>query len=333
MTAPVESGRCATHGAPATPWLIPVTCSAFPGASLRRERGAVMRPEPFRIGGLTFHAYWTLLAAAVLVCTLLAVRESRRRREGFVLPPQIGVWGLLGALAGARLFFAIQHTPPDQWWRAIFLWEGGLTLYGGVLGGALAAGLFLKRAGIPWIPVFDIMAPYMALGEAIIRVGCFLNGCCWGRPTSLPWGLSFPAGSAVFVDHALAGRIDPAVATTTAPLHPTQLYQVVGLLVVAGLLKMLLARKPFPGAVALGYLALYGVLRFGIEFLRDDSARSVFGLTVSGAISAVLAVAGTTLFFALASRRKRRSAEPPVSFTVLATSGEELREGQTKKGL
>src|SRR5690606_3399101 len=97
--------------------------------------------------------------------------------------------------------------------------------------------------------------------------------------------------------------------------------------------KMLLARKPFPGAVALGYLALYGVLRFGIEFLRDDSARSVFGLTVSGAISAVLAVAGTTLFFALASRRKRRSAEPPVSFGVLTTSGEELREGQTKKGL
>jgi len=242
-----------------------------------------------------FHAYRTLLAVSFLVCTLLAARESRRRNEGFLIPPQAGAWGLLGALLGAKIFWAIQYTAPRHWWRAIFLWEGGLVFYGGLVGGLIVVWAYFRRHRIPPLPAADILAPYVALGEAITRVGCFLNGCCWGAVTGLPWAVSFPAGCAAYGSHLETGLVPPG-ATHTLPVHPTQLYMVAGLLGAFGLLKWLLARKRFAGEVALGYLFLYGVVRFTVEIFRGDSGRPVADMTVSQLISLGLALAAAALW-------------------------------------
>ncbi|MDX9973971.1 MAG: prolipoprotein diacylglyceryl transferase [FCB group bacterium] len=249
-----------------------------------------MRPELFNILGVPFHAYRTLLALAFLVCTLLAVRESQRRDEGFVLPPQAGAWGLIGALLGAKLFWALQYAPMREWWRALLLWEGGLVFYGGLIGGVLVLWLYLRRLHIPFLPAGDIMAPYLALGEAITRVGCFLNGCCWGAVSGLPWTVSFPPGCAAYSAHVEEGLIQPGD-PHTLPVHPTQLYMVGGLLIAFLLLKALLARKSFRGHVMIGYLFLYGVARFTVEVFRGDSGKPVLGMTVSQLISFGLVVA------------------------------------------
>jgi phosphatidylglycerol:prolipoprotein diacylglycerol transferase len=268
-----------------------------------------MRPELFRIFDVPFHSYRVMLAVAFLACTLLAVRESARRGEGFVIPPATGVWALLGALLGAKAWWAVQYTAPRQWWRALLLWEGGLVFYGGLLGGTLAVALYLRREKIPLLPAADVMAPYLALGEAITRVGCFLNGCCWGAPSTLPWALRFPRGCAVHLAQVQEGAI-PADAQQTVPVHPTQLYMTLGLLAAFVVLKGVLKRKTRPGTVVLAYLLLYGAVRFTVEAFRADSARPLLHMTVSQIVSLGLAAGALALFAARALRRRTPSHQP-----------------------
>lgn len=263
-----------------------------------------MRPELFNLFGVPFHAYRTMLALSVLVCTLLAVRESRRRNLGFILPPQTGVWALAGALVGAKLFWAVQNAPASDWWRALLLWEGGLVFYGGLLGGVLASWVYFRRVGIPFLPAADTMAPYVALGEAFTRIGCFLNGCCWGAVTSKPWGVRFPSGCAAF-EHAAASGLLSADGSRTVPLHPTQLYMVLGLLVVFVLVKAVLARQRVHGRALAAYLAAYAVWRGTVEVFRDDTPRYACGMTPAQVISLVLLVAAALL----TARPARRACE------------------------
>lgn len=258
-----------------------------------------MRPELLRAFGLSFHAYPTMLAAAFITCSLLAVREAQRR--GVDLTPQAGIWAYLGGLFGARLVFAIQYLPWKDVWRSFLLWEGGLVFYGGLLGALLAMLLYVQLRKLPRLDTADCLAPYVALGEAIVRIGCFLNGCCWGKVTQAPWGVRFPMGSLAHQHQIQHMRID-AAATSSLPVHPTQLYMTAGLLVVFVALKRQLGRKRYNGAVAVGYLLGYGMLRFVVEFFRDDTPRWFWNMTFSQALSLVLAVTAVVI-----GLRKRRA--------------------------
>lgn len=250
-----------------------------------------MRPELFDLVGVPIYAYRTLLAIAFVVCTLLAVRESRLRPGGVELSPALGVWAMFGALIGARGFFIAQYGSVFELWRAVLVWEGGLAFYGGLLGGLAASGVYLAMRRIPFLNGADSAAPYLALGEAITRIGCLLNGCCWGDISMLPWAIVFPRHSPAFEAQVSAGSLAPEAAQSL-PVHPTQVYMTLGLVVICLMLKRALVRPRPTGVVFFGYIFLYGVLRFLVELVRGDSARSVWGLTVSGAISAVLVVLG-----------------------------------------
>ncbi|MFA6239278.1 MAG: prolipoprotein diacylglyceryl transferase [Candidatus Hydrogenedentales bacterium] len=260
-----------------------------------------MRPELFTLFGITFFAYRTMLAVAFVVGTLLAARESRRRAGGVELSPMFGVWALVGALAGARMFYVVQYEGVAKLWRAAFLWESGLVFYGGLLGGLVAVSLYLCWNRAPLLASFDLMAPFLALGEAITRVGCFLNGCCFGEPSNLPWAVQFPAQGFAFIAQREAGLIN-ARAAASIPVHPTQLYMTLGLVAVFGVLIYCRRRKSWDGSVFVLYLLLYGCLRFLVEILRGDSVRSVLGVTVSQAISLCLVLFAGAL---LVVRRKR----------------------------
>ena len=246
-----------------------------------------MRPELFQIFGVTFYAYRTLLAVAFVVCTLLAVRESKRRGDTPPLTPTLGIWALLGALLGARIFHTLQYGRPQDWWRALILWDGGLVFYGGLIGGVAAVAVCLRVQGVPFLRAADVMAPYVALGEAITRAGCFLNGCCFGVSCSYPWAVQFPPGSVAYQAHLDRHWITQSDAYSLA-IHPTQLYMAGGLLAGFALLKWRLGRKSWDGSVVCDYLLSYGILRFLVEILRGDSARSIAGMTVSQSISVVL---------------------------------------------
>ena len=260
-----------------------------------------MRPELFSVFGITFFAYRTMLGAAFIVCSLLMARESRRPGRT-PLSPLLGVWALLGALFGARLFYVLQYEDVSRIGPALYLWDSGLVFYGGLIGGLLAAWTYVRWTRAPALASFDIMAPFLALGEAITRVGCFLNGCCFGTPSSAPWAVAFPAHGFAFEAQHSAGLIGPEAAASL-PVHPAQLYMTLGLVAVFAVLLRRLRQGSWDGSVFVSYLFLYGILRFLVEIVRGDSARSVYGMTVSQAISlGLIAVAGGWLW----ARRVRK---------------------------
>jgi len=262
-----------------------------------------MRPTLVEAFGLKFHAYPTFLAFAFLLGTLLVVRHGERAKPPILGNPQGGLWAFVGALVGAKVFWILQYSEPKNLWRVPFVWEGGLVYYGGLIGGGLAAFAYIIYHRLPIRRSADICVIYLALGQATTRVGCFLNGCCWGTETGLPWAITFPKASLAFRHQASTGLIDHAAAHAL-PVHPTQLYMVVGLLVIFIMLWSAHGRGHFDGAIALLYCFSYGGLRFVVESFRGDSARSVFGMTVSQTISLAL------LILALAVVLARRYAAP-----------------------
>ena len=192
-----------------------------------------------------------LVAVAALVCLWLLERE--RRRSG--LPSQTtdaAVVGVLGGLAGAKLVWAIEHAGRQGPLLELLLSRGGLSWYGGFIGGVAAGVAILRRHRVPIVPVLAAATPALAVAHAIGRVGCFLVGDDYGVPSDLPWAVAFPEG----------------LPPTSIPVHPTQLYETLALLPLAWML-LRWRRKGRPDAFVLGaYLTSAGVIRFGIEFLR-----------------------------------------------------------------
>ena len=252
----------------------------------------------FSIGGFELHAYITFLAIAFFVCGLLVVRENYRQPKPYGITPIIGIWILVGAMIGAKVFYEFQYHGVSQLYRAFYNWGGGLVFYGGLFGGLMGGIAYLKLIKAPLIAACDMILPYVALGGAITRVGCFLNGCCWGSPTGLPWAVSFPKGSFAYARQLKEGLID-VTAESSLPVHPTQLYSVVGLLIVFAIMRYAYKHRRNTGQIVLLYFLLYGIMRFTIEFFRGDSARSVFGMTVSQTISLVLILGSIAVFMVL----------------------------------
>lgn len=260
------------------------------------------------IGQLKFHAYPTALSLAFLVCTLLAEREGRRLAKPVTVPPQAAVWALLGALIGAKMFWILQYDDPRELWRAflLFFGGGGLVYYGGLIGGiASAVAYLLVTKRFDW-RIADVAAPYLALGQAITRIGCFLNGCCWGKICGLPWAVQFPRNTHAFDKHVADGILERS-AEASLPVHPTQLYTALGLVAACLIMLYTLKRSPFTFAIALQYFFLYGVVRFAVEHFRGDSAESVFGMTVSQTISLALILGSATAYAIIMAVRHKRS--------------------------
>ena len=184
---------------------------------------------------------------------------------------------LLSSLVGSKLLMLFTEPEyrdhPGQLLSLDFLRSGGV-FYGGLIGAILAGYLLMRRYQLPWWKTADACAPGIAIGNFFGRQGCFAAGCCWGKPTSLPWGVKFTE-----LGHEITGvPID-------TPLHPTQLYESFAMLIVFFFLLWLHKHKRFSGQVILTYALVYSVVRFGIEFVRDDPRGDVFGLTTLTGLS------------------------------------------------
>jgi len=230
-----------------------------------------MYPELIQIGGFPINTYGVFLALAFLCAILLAVKLAAR--DG--LPREkiydLCLWMLLASLVGSKILMLFTEPEyrqnPMQLISLDFLRSGGV-FYGGLLG-AIVAGVFLmRRYHLPWWRTADACAPGIALGNFFGRQGCFAAGCCWGEPTTLPWGVKFTERG-----HEITG------VPTDAFLHPTQLYESFVMLLVFFFLFWLHGRRRFTGQVILAYGLLYSVIRFLIEFVRADPRGDVFGLT------------------------------------------------------
>jgi phosphatidylglycerol:prolipoprotein diacylglycerol transferase len=230
-----------------------------------------MYPELFRIGNFPINTYGVLLAlsflSALIVAARLAARDGLPRERIY----DLGLWMLLAALIGSKVLMLwtepVYRENPAQLLSLDFLRSGGV-FYGGFLGAVFTGYFLIKRYGLPWWKTADAFAPGIALGQAIGRQGCFAAGCCWGKATTLPWGVQFSEAG-----HEVTGvPID-------VHLHPTQLYESFAALAIFVFLIWLHRRKKFSGQVILFYGLLYAITRFIIEFFRDDPRGDVFGIT------------------------------------------------------
>ncbi len=240
-----------------------------------------------QFGPLTIYSYGVMMVVAFLTVTWLAEQDARRLlpQHPAVTPPQVVdllCLGMLGGIVGARLLYVMQYWAVyrQHLQEILAIWHGGLIWYGGLLGGLLAAAIYLRIAHIAFLRAMDQCIPYLALAHAIGRIGCFLNGCCYGLPTTAWYGVRFP--------------------DQPGPVIPTQLAESALLLVFFLLLRrwQRTAVMEHRGRLFSIYLIGYGVIRFGVEFLRGDQQHYWLGLSVAQFLSVGLVVVGLIVFVA-----------------------------------
>jgi phosphatidylglycerol:prolipoprotein diacylglycerol transferase len=250
-----------------------------------------MYPVVFRIGSFEVTSFGVMVAVAALAGVWLFRRELRQAG----LPPDAadaGLVGVLGGLIGAKLLWTIEHAGEAPLTELLFA-RGGLSWYGGLIGGVGAGLAYIVLRRWPVVPTLAAATPALAFGHAIGRIGCFLVGDDYGTPTNLPWGVAFPEG----------------LPPTTVPVHPTQLYEAAAL----GVLGWLLIRWRRAGvqdAVVLArYLLVAGTLRFAIEFIRVNE-RVIGRLSVAHVASLAAVFAGIALLlgYQMLSRSRDRVA-------------------------
>ena len=262
-----------------------------------------MYPELFRIGSFPINTYGVFLALAFLCAILITVKLAARDGLPRDRIYDLCLWMLLASLIGSKVLMLFTEPEyrdhPLQLLSLDFLRSGGV-FYGGLIGAVLAGYFFMKRYRLPWWKTADACAPGIAVGNFFGRQGCFAAGCCWGKPTSLPWGVKFSE-----LGHEITG------VPTDAYLHPTQLYESFAMLIVFFFLLWLHKRKRFSGQVILAYALLYSAIRFAIEFVRDDPRGDILGLTTLTGLSTsqlISLVVGISALVALLIRRRRARA-------------------------
>lgn len=218
-----------------------------------------MHPVLFEIGPVTVYSYGLFTALAMLAAFVATMRTARGAGIEPVQAADILFFLFVSGILGARLFYVMQHL--DEYgsapWRALMLREGGLVWYGGFIVSASAGLVYARWRGWPILKLADLYAPVLALAHGIGRLGCFLNGCCFGKAVS--WGVTFP-GDAL-------------------PRVPVQLYEAASLIALSLYLFRVARVKRHEGTVFAAYLVLYGALRFCLEFLRGDQT-AYFAFTI-----------------------------------------------------
>lgn len=237
-----------------------------------------MCPVLFRLGAFEIHTYGVCVALGVLL-SLLLMRE-RAGREGWQAEEimDLVLWFTVACFIGARLFYVL-----DEWeyylkhpMEIFAIWEGGLIFYGGGITGLIFLRQYAKWKKVPFLSLTDFLAPFVAFAHAFGRIGCFLNGCCYGRFSTAPWAVSFPS--------------------LPETVHPTQLYEAAFNFVLFPVLLFIRQRRRFEGECTFFYFLLYGTGRFFLEYFRGDNFPVWMGFTLPQVISLLFIGTGLTGF-------------------------------------
>lgn len=241
-----------------------------------------MRPVLIKFDGFGIPSYGTMLVISFIVALFLVKRSAKKYAISPIIIENLAFWIMVGVIIGGRILYVLFHLKEFSDFVSIFeIWNGGMMFFGGFIGAFLAGLLYVRKEGLDVLLLADIVSPAIALGEFFTRIGCFLNGCCFGRPTSLPWGVRFPPNS--FAD----------IAGLDCPLHPTQLYSSLFGLLLFLFLQQMLNRGYRRGRVFSLFLIFYGGFRFGIDFIRyyEDLPNFI----INQAISLTVALIGVFL--------------------------------------
>ena len=257
----------------------------------------------FSVFGLPVYAYGTALALAFVVAITLASRDAARKGIPVEIIIDIALALCLGGIIGGRLLYVMLEWGYYQryLWEILDIRAGGMSFIGAALAGFAAAWWYVKRKGFaPW-PLADLVVPYAALGYSMVRIGCLLNGCCYGVPSDLPWAFACREG-------------DPLT-----PRHPTQIYASLGAFLLFLLLLRLRNHKRFPGFNFFVGMGLYAVMRGVIETFRDSQILWA-GLHTTQVACLIMAAYAFTVIY----RRERRRLR---EMKLEVKSGEEVGRG------
>ena len=242
-----------------------------------------MCPILFQFGPFTIYSYGFTLAIAVLISLSLLLQEARRQGFNKDVILDLGIVLLIAGIVGARFLYVVLNSAyflknPQE---IIMIHHGGLAILGGLFFGVLAVEVFVKKKGLSFLRIADLLVPFVVLAHSIGRIGCFFNGCCYGIPSR--FGFYFPVHDAV--------------------LLPTQLIASLSLLILFGVLRSIQSRQHKAGVVFAMYVILYSLLRFFIEFIRFDSPRIFFGLTIFQVLC-IVSLSFGIIFFAGIKKQK-----------------------------
>jgi phosphatidylglycerol:prolipoprotein diacylglycerol transferase len=251
-----------------------------------------MYPVLLHLGSYQLRSYGVFVAIAILTGIWFSTREARRRGLDPAVVTDAAVGIVLAGLVGARLYYILFNEPARylaEPLQMLTVWHGGLSVHGGLLAGLAAVAWYVRRRGLAFWTFADVLAPGLILGQTVGQIACLLNGDTYGRPTTLPWAITFT---------------DPhAMGPVGVPLHPIQVYELLAYGAVFLVVWAAARRRTRAGTVTLTYAVGYGIARFAMEFFRGDPP-VVAGVIVPQALSAALvAVAVATWWL-------RRSALP-----------------------
>lgn len=227
-----------------------------------------MHPILLKIGPVTIYSYGFMMALAFSIATYLIIKKARSYGIESNTILDLAIFIIISGIIGARLLYVILNI--DYFLKEpieiFMISHGGLVWYGGFITSFLGSLLYLRVKRLPVLKMIDLIIPYVAMAQAIGRIGCFLNGCCFGRATTSYIG--------VYIKDAF--------------VYPTQLFESLGLIIIFFILDIIAKRKRFDGVILLNYIILYSILRFIVEFFRADNPAIFAGLTISQLISLVL---------------------------------------------
>jgi phosphatidylglycerol:prolipoprotein diacylglycerol transferase len=253
------------------------------------------------IDPITLHTYGVILALAFLAGLWVASWQARKAGLDATRITDMAVYVLIAGLVGAKLLLVIvewrhySSNPSD----ILSIFRSGGVFYGGLLGAFPVAWWYARKHGLSGWATADVLAPGVALGQAIGRLGCFCAGCCYGKPSNAPWAVTFRD---LYATRQTGTPID-------TPLHPTQIYESLACLLIFLALVWMARRKKFQGQVTLAYVLLYAIVRFVIEFYRGDAVRgTVFGAISTSQFIAILMVVGALALMPVVRRK-----QPPVA--------------------
>ena len=253
-----------------------------------------MHPILFHLGSFPVHSYGVMIALAFGFGLWTATLRARRANISTEVIADLTLWVMVGTIMGARAVYVATYWKEEfagQPLTEIFaIWHGGLVYYGGLIGASLAGIIYLRWKKQPLWKVADVMAPSIALGSVFGRIGCLLNGCCYGRVCDLPWAISFPPGN--------------PLGSPTTPVHPTEIYDALLNLVLYVFLAWLFHRKKFDGQIFATYLICYAITRSFVEYFRGDYTNLHYhlGLTPAQWVSVPIFVTGLVLAAVLSRR-------------------------------
>lgn len=253
-----------------------------------------MHPVLIQIGPLVIRWYGVMIAIACLLGLWVAGREAERKGIDREKTQDIFLYAIIGAVIGARLYyvaFAGWARFLDNPLSVFAVWQGGLAIHGGILGGLLVSLFYTRRQKIRFWKFADMGAPSLILGQAIGRIGCFLNGDAHGYPTDMPWGL-------VYSPESPAGQMFPG-----QPLHPTQLYEMLFNFIIFGILWKVRKKMKVDGHLFLLYVIFYSVIRIFVEHFRADKLTYFENISSAQSIGIIGIILGFVLMFVLQRKK------------------------------